>query len=167
MYTIIDDRVFWIYFIIILFFDIIASWLILTSNTYHYTIITILIIVSSILLLITTYHISLLLSPNKNNDICFLDRNSQCLAPTNRLWFIVNLLFIILIVLSVVWSAYFEETENEIFFKAMMGIIILLISLIFCMYSYTITPSYSLPFWSAVAYTLIWFCITMYYVLLT
>lgn len=165
MYTIIDDRAFWIYFIIILFFDIIASWLILTSNIYHYAIITFLIIFSSILLLITTYHISLLLSPNKN--VCFLDRNSECLTRTNRIWFIVNLLFIVLTFLSVIWSAYFTETDDEIFFKSMMGIIILLISLIFCMYTYRIAPSYSLPFWSIIIYTLIWFCIALYYVLLT
>jgi hypothetical protein len=171
MYTIINDRIFWIYFIVTLFFIILGMGAILTSNDPYMIIISILWLLSNVALMILVYHASVRWGPSDPNDIttqiCVVDANSRCFDPDNRVWLFVNILFIALLIVSLLWAGELGNKDAGPL-RTMSGILILLGGLLFCglasgrefMYNIYITP-----FWVSVGYLLIWFGLTLYVVI--
>lgn len=167
MYTIIHDRIFWIYFIVTLFFTIIGVGSILGSNDPHIIIISILWLLSNVALLILIYHASINWGPvdpnNKNLQICFVDNNSKCFDANNRVWLFVNILFIVLIIISTLWAGELRNTNGGPL-RGMSGVFILLGGLILCRLA-SGPHIYIIPFWVAIGYLLIWFGLTLYVVI--
>ena len=164
MYSLLQDRIFWIYFIIALFFVILGIGFIISSNDPHMLLIAILWLLSAVLLLIIVYHGSIYWAPgNIDNLICVADNDSPCFEPSNRTWLIINLLFVVLFIIGTIWAAEFTNLNESSIFS---GVFILLGGLLLCAlstdYNYMTAE---IPFWSAVAYLLIWFGLIMYVVL--
>jgi hypothetical protein len=174
MYVIIHDRVFWIYFIVTLFFIILGMGYILTSNDSQMIVISILWLLSNVALMIVVYHASINwgpVDPNNNTQICVVDPNSGCFEPDNRVWLFINIIFIALLILSVLWAGELRNDEGSPL-RTMSGILILLGGLLLCelangykFVSNIYTNLYE--FWLAVAYILIWFGLTLYIVITT
>lgn len=171
MHIITNDRIFWIYFIITLFFVIIGMSTIVISDDPYLIVISILWFLSNVALMILVYHVSINWgpkNPSNNEQICVVDTNSQCFDENNRTWLLVNLLFIILLIFSVLWAGELRNTDESPL-RTISGIVILLGGLILCalakgnnfMYHIYITP-----FWVAIAYLLIWFGLTLYVVII-
>lgn len=162
---IIYDRVFWIYFIITFFFVIVGMSIIITSDDPHMLIISILWLLSNVSLMIIVYHASLRWAPNDPNDenalVCVVDYNSRCFDANNRIWLFVNLLFILLLIISVLWAGELGNTDAGPL-RTMSGVLILLGGLILCNLSGVRTHMHILSFWIVVGYLIIWFGLTLY-----
>lgn len=177
MYFIIHDRVFWIYFIVTFFFIIIGVGSILASNDPNVIIISILWLLSNVSLMIIVYHASIKwgpIDPENNSQICFVDSNAGCFDTGNRIWLFINVLFIALLILSILWAGELRNQDGGPL-RTMSGILILLGGLIlsalasgrlnteyFDIFSANI---YNIPFWIAVSYLIIWFGLTLYVVI--
>lgn len=143
MYTIITDRVFWIYFIVVLFFLIIGSELIVTSNDENLISITILWIVSNLALLIIVYYAH------------------EYYYQQNTYWIFINALFIALLVVSTIWAGELGN-NNAGPLRVMSGILILLGGLILYSLSNNEYDSYTIPYWISIGYLLLWSGFTLY-----
>lgn len=178
MYSIINDRIFWIYFIITLFFIILGMSSILISNDSYLIIISILWLLSNVALMILIYHASIRWGP-LDSQICVIDANSRCFDPDNRIWLFVNILFIALLIISLLWAGELGNKNGELL-RSMSGILILLGGLLLC--ALIINKSsdclvtdghihsstafiYDIPFWVSVTYLIIWYSLTLYVVL--
>jgi len=171
MYTIIHDRIFWIYFIVTFFFIIIGVGSIIRSSDPYMLLISVLWILSNVALLILTYHAVIQWAPTTcNNDdipICVIDYGSGCFEPNNRVWLFINLLFVILLVISTLWAAELGNSDSGPF-RSLSGIMILFGGLLLCKligdrnFKYEV---YITPFWVSVAYLIIWFGLTLYVIL--
>lgn len=166
MHIIMNDRIFWIYFIITLFFIIIGMVAILTSDDPYLIIISILWFLSNIALMILVYHASINCGPRNpinNEQICVADINSRCFDENNRMWLFVNLLFIVLLIFSVLWAGELRNTDESPL-RTISGILIILGGLILCGLANNFTH-YMYIFWVTISYLLIWFGLTLYVVI--
>lgn len=168
MYDIINDRVFWIYFIVTLFFIIIGIGSIMGSGDPYMLLISIIWLLSNIALMILTYHASLRWGPtdinDNNNQICVIDQNSGCFDTGHRVWLFINVIFIALLILSVLWAAELGNSDSGAL-RTMSGVLILLGGLLLCGFAsgYKFMHNiYIIPFWMAVGYLVIWFGLTFY-----
>lgn len=168
---VINDRAFWIYFIITLFFIIIGAGAILTSDDPHVIIIIIFWILANVALFVLIYHASINWGPTGyDKQICVIDSDSGCFNPSNRVWLFVNILFVVLLILSILWAGELNN-QNTSPLRTMSGVLILLGALVLCGLASTddrttlMYQVYSKSFWVAVAYIMIWFGLTLYVVL--
>lgn len=185
--SVINDRIFWIYFIVTVFFIIIGLSLIFVSNNPYVTSISILWLLSNILLMVVVYDISVKWAPvdvnNPQSQICFVDNNSRCFDSDNRVWLFINVIFIVLLILSTLWAselcnAYSNSNStnnvnnNNQTLKPMRtvsGILIILGGLILTGYidplNFYHPYLYSVVFWFAIIYIVIWVGLTLYVVI--
>ena len=184
--TIIYDRVFWIYFIVTLFFIIVGISSIISSSEPYMLVISILWLLSNVTLMIIIYHASITWAPinpyDENSVVCVVDMNSGCFDVSNRVWLFINVLFIILLILAILWAGELGNTDAGPL-RTMSGVLILLGGLILsalCL-GQTVSPlgydvrsrsqwanykpRYNIPFWVSVAYLVIWFGLTLYVIL--
>jgi len=172
MHAIIHDRIFWIYFIITLFFIIIGISSILSSNDPHMIIIAILWLLSNIILLIIVYHASIKWSPCDPNDvntlICVVDNNSGCFNSDNRTWLFINVIFVALLIIAILWAAELGNPDSGAL-RTLSGVLILLGGLILLRViigknylTQTNDSFYTLPLWMCVSYMVIWVGFTLY-----
>ena len=173
MYDIIHDRIFWIYFVVTFFFIIIGVGSIITSNDPYMLVLMIFWLLSSVGLMILAYHASVKWGPKDESQdeilVCVIDVNSGCFDADNRVWLFVNLLFIALLIVSVLWAAELGNSDAGPL-KQMSGILVILGGLLLCGLSSGsrfMNHDYIRPFWVAVGYILIWFGLTLYVVLTT
>lgn len=188
MHAIIHDRIFWIYFIVTFFFIIIGVGAIITSNDPYLVIISILWLLSNVTLMILVYHASVRWGPVDTDEIqiCVVDSNSGCFDPDNRVWLFVNVLFIVLLIISVLWAAELGNPDGGPL-RTLSGVLILLGGLMLCAFATgrlnsqdcshilgNVDPQksvtsygnvYTTPFWIAVGYLVIWLGLTLYVVL--
>lgn len=143
----INDRVFWIYFMVTALFMIIGA-----SFLYTNIAITITWIVSLLILLLVIYHLSSNLAPNE--ELCILDNNVDCFALTNRSWFYINLIYVILLILSLTWAIEFNNADAG-YLRSSSGILILLVSLILISFAQDWIQILN------ISYFLIWFILTL------
>lgn len=164
MYTIFNDRIFWIYLIITLSFIIIGFHYFLMNTIYYISIVWLL---TMIFLMVVVYHISIMLAPVDTNSgipVCVVDNNVDCLSKSNRLWVVINAVYFLLLILSVSWVYEFTNsfTHNT---KPIFGIIIILLGIFLCKISYNIYQNkYTVTFWAAFLFTFFWFCMTLYFI---
>ena len=163
---IIQDRIFWIYFIVTLFFIIIGVGSIIISTDPYMLTIAIFWLLANIGLMITVYHTSLNWSPtdDENSLICVVDANSPCFEPNNRVWLFINVLFIALLIISILWAGELSNPDAGPL-RTMSGILILLGGLILCVLATIRSRSYMMPFWVSLGYLIIWFGLTLYVVI--
>lgn len=143
MYTIITDRIFWIYFIVTIFFIIIGSGLIIASNDQNLITITLLWIVSNLILLIIIYHAH------------------EYYYEHNTSWAFVNILFIALLIISTIWAGELGN-NNASPLKIISGILILLGGLILYSLSNNCYDIYTIPYWISIGYIIVWLGFTLY-----
>jgi hypothetical protein len=186
MQTVIHDRIFWIYFIVTLFFIIIGVGAIVTSNDPYLIIISILWLISNVTLMILVYHASVRWAPVDTDDvqICVVDSNSGCFDPDNRVWLFVNIIFILLLIISVSWAVELGNPDGGPL-KTLSGVLILLGGIVLCAFATGklnyrecrpllgnldpkktgLSTIYTIPFWVAIGYLVIWLGLTLYVVL--
>ncbi len=165
---IITDRIFWIYFIVTFFFIIIGVASIIRSNISNMLIITIMWILSNVLLLIVVYHASKRWGPGgTDSQICFVDSNSGCFESGNRVWLVVNILFIVLLIISILWAAELNNTGNSLI-RDISGLIMILGSLILFwlavdtqQFSQCIYDDFQLLSWIGIIFTIIWIVLSL------
>jgi len=171
----IHDRIFWIYFIITLFFVIIGMSSIIISMNQYMLIISVFWLLANVMLMIIIYHLSIKWGPtdpdNKDSLICVIDSNSGCFDISNRIWLFINILFIILLILSILWAGELNNPDNGPL-RTMSGVLILLGGLIlFSLSTYKIENNSIIskvprfPLWLSVGYLIIWFVLTLYVVI--
>jgi hypothetical protein len=134
-------------------------------------ILSVLWLLSNVSLMILAYHASISWAPRtsdeENIQICVIDADSGCFDPANRVWLFINVLFVILLVISVLWAAELENPDAGPI-RTMSGIMILLGGLLLCKlindnrFNYDV---YITPLWVAILYLLIWLGLTIYTVL--
>jgi hypothetical protein len=178
MYEIIDNRTFWIYFIVTFIFIVIGTTFILNSDNYYKFIIMFIWMISNVLLLCLVYHSSYLLSPlikiqpslNSKNlgnqlstniykDCCVIDSDSKCLEPKNRIWLYINILYIILLILSTVWATECNNLNAKGFLTC-SGVIIILGGLLLS--SYSGNDIIYNPSIFSIGHLTIWICLSIY-----
>lgn len=151
------DRVFWIYFIVTLFFIILGSSSIVTSNLQSMPTILFIWTLSNIALMIISYRASVKWAPTSDN-ICFVDYNAECFKPSNRIWLLINVIFILLLILSVLWAGELSNTDSGPI-KSMSGILIILGGIVLS------SLVDSTTFFVSLFYLLIWVSLTFYTIL--
>lgn len=156
---IIQDRIFWIYLIITLFFTIIGITFISHSNR-DIVIISILYLIANTSLLFIIYYAS---NHLQSDNVCIIDKNSDCFNPNNRIWLFINLIYIIILILSILWAC---ELNNDNNVKSISGILILIGALLICglgiIRKYRDNNILLSPFWYSIIYLSIWFVLTIY-----
>lgn len=165
----INDRVFWIYFIVTLFFIILGLSMILSSGDAHSVILSVVWLISMIVLMVIVYDASRKWDPASAygaDEVCLLDSKSWCVTPSNKMWFVVNVLFLLLLILSTVWAAELHNTESGPT-GTISGVIIMLGGLLLCGLTAGANPviyngTLTVPFWVSAVYLLLWFGLTMY-----
>ena len=161
--AIIQDRIFWIYFMVTLFFIIVGVGSIIASPDPNMLIISLIWLVSNVALMIIVYHESLTWGPTDDQDslICVVDSNSPCFEPNNRVWLLINVLFIALLIISLLWAGELSNPDAGPL-KTMSGVLIILGGLVLCRISTVRSVSYIIPFWVSLGYLAIWFGLTLY-----
>ena len=175
MYEIIDNRTFWIYFIITFIFIVIGTTFILISDNYYKFIIMFVWMISNVLLLCLIYHSSYLLSPliklkpcstsenyvslERYKDCCVIDSDSKCLEPKNRIWLYINILYIIILILSTVWTTEINNLNAKGFLTC-SGVIIVLGGLLLSLHSGN--DIIHNPSIFSIGHLAIWICLSIY-----
>jgi hypothetical protein len=159
---ILSDRIFWIYFIITIFVIIIGVTFIVTSSNLSNANLLILIclwIITNICLMIMIYLSSYRLGPS---GICVIDPDSNCFSYDNRIWLFVNIIYVLLLIISILWGCELNNTDPGPL-RDMSGILILLGGIL--LIGLSIDRIYSVLFWISFLYLLIWYILTLYTVL--
>lgn len=123
MQKILYDRIFWIYFTITIFFVIIGISCLLQISlqmgaNWDLAFVILFWLGGNIALLLAIYEISISWGEKQNiHDLpiplCIReDDNSPCFQASNKIWVAVNILFLIILVLSVLWAAELQNTVN-------------------------------------------------------
>lgn len=154
MYSILNDRVFWIYTIITLFVAIIGLVMLANINNYLLTVIWLL---SLLLLLIVIYHLSNHWCPNQS--LCIIDPDSQCFRPARRMWLIINLTYVVTLILMIVWVG---EMANISFNTVMFAVLLAILALFLLCLSYN--SNMIVPIYFSTALFAIWIIIALYLV---
>ena len=154
---ILNDRIFWIYFIITFFFIIVGLSLIIDSE--YPIIISIIWLLSLVLLMLITYNLSIYWGPkdNQNEYICFIDSHKGCLTDCNKYWLIINGIFILLLILSTIWASEIQSIEDNPI-KTMISIIIVLGSILLLIFS----KSHLISFYLTIVFFTIWLGLSLY-----
>ena len=125
-------------------------------------------VLSNLALMIVVYHGSEIWGPTdptgQNNMICVVDPNSGCFNAGNRVWLFINILFIALLIMSLLWAGELGNQDSGPL-RTMSGVIILLGGLLLTGFIYSKIKAgtfYMIPFWVSVLYLLIWFGLTLY-----
>ncbi len=141
MYSIIDDRIFWIYVIITLFFIIIGIGLIVSSNDPNLISINILWLISMLALMISAYYIY-----NENESYFKL---------------FVIIIFIGLLVISVLWTGELWNKNNN---QLLIIFTILILLGGFILFNLRIDPNdiNTISYWSSLIFIIIWLCLILY-----
>ena len=124
---IIYDRVFWIYFIIALFFVIVGMSLIMSSNDPYLIYVSVIWLIANVALIILAYQTSIVWGPKNSNNgelVCFVDKDSRCFDSKNRVWLFVNLIFIVILILQVLWASELYNVGN--YGRTLIGVFILI-----------------------------------------
>lgn len=145
MYTILTDRIFWIYFIIALFFIIIGIGLIISSTNINIIAISITYLVTILILLLIVYYAYLLNSSNCNNYILIF----------------VNVIFIMLLVISTLWAGEINNLESGPL-GSLCGVLIILGGVILFSLSSNNYDIYTFSYWISILYIVIWISLTLY-----
>jgi hypothetical protein len=173
MYQIIDNRTFWIYFIITFIFIVIGTTFILISDNYYKFAIMFIWMISNVLLLCLIYHSSYLLSPliklkpcsenylasNTYKDCCVIDSDSKCLEPKNRIWLYINILYIVILILSTVWATELNNVNAKGFLTC-SGVIIIMGGLLLSLHSGN--DIINNPSIFSIGHLTIWICLSIY-----
>ncbi len=175
MYEIIDNRTFWIYFIITFIFIVIGNTFIVISDNYYKFVIMFTWMISNVLLLCLIYHSSYLLSPliklkpcstsenylasNTYKDCCVIDSDSKCLEPKNRIWLYINILYIVILILSTVWATELNNVNAKGFLTC-SGVIIIMGGLLLSLHSDN--DIINNPSIFSIGHLAIWFCLSIY-----
>ena len=162
----INDRFFWIYFIVTLFFLIVGIFSLLSKVSIW---IILLWFLSNIALMIIVYHTSSWCAPidNSGDLVCVIDNGSRCFDSQNRIWLLVNILFVMLLIMSVIWAS---SDDGSVIGIIMLFLGLILLSLITkrIEQKYSATGNiqsfynYHVPFWMYVFYITIWTILTLY-----
>lgn len=154
----VNDRIFWIYFIIVLAFIVIGVSSIITSTNSYVFAIVILWTLTNIALLIIVYHASI------------ISVKADCCNSNNWSWLLINALFIIMLVISTLWASELNNPDSSTL-RSMSGILLILGGLLlYAIIQSQIENKYvdiikygsMISLWACVIYLLIWFCLTMY-----
>lgn len=156
MYGVVNDRVFWIYFIVTLFFIIIGIGSIMSTYNTHTVVLSVIWLLASIVLTIIIYYASLIWGP-ANPGVCVVDKDSGCFEPDKRIWLFANVLFIIMLIISVFWASELNNPDSGPL-RTMSGILLLLGGLIFI----KLVHMHSLAFWFTIVYLILWFILATY-----
>lgn len=150
--------------IITIFFIIIGVHFIVISNNPHMIIISILWLLSAILLMILVYHSSLIWGPDDPDciypNICFTDQNSGFFDSKYRMWLLTNLLFILILSFSVLWTSEISNQDSQIL-KTFSGLFIILGGIVI----HSLCAGYNFhlgTFWVGLCFFLIWLIFTFY-----
>ena len=147
MYTILTDRIFWIYFIIALFFIIIGIGLIISSTNINIIAISITYLVTILILLLIVYYAYLLNSSNENCN--------------NYILIFVNVIFIMLLVISTLWAGEINNLESGPL-GSLCGVLIILGGVILFSLSSNDYDIYTFSYWISILYIVIWISLTLY-----
>ncbi len=141
MYSIIDDRIFWIYVIITLFFIIIGVGLIVSSKDTNLIAINILWLISMLALMISAYYIY-----NENQSY---------------LKFFIIIIFISLLIISVLWTGeLWNKNDNQLLLIFTM--LILLGGIILFNLRSNTNDVNTISYWSSLIFITIWLCLVLY-----
>lgn len=153
-----NDRSFWIYFIVTTFFIILGVQP-LFQNLDIYSVIFW--VVANYLLMAMVYLVSVRLSPRDNNDcaMCLIDCEVDFHSTRNRAWFWINIFYIILLVLSVIWA--WSIYDSRLFIGAIILIVISIMISICCQCRYEQLCS---SFYLSILYLLVWILLLFYQV---
>lgn len=159
-FSIIHDRVFWIYFIITLFVIVLGMTFIISSNDPYAVTLSIIWLIATVFLMIIVYHASQNWAPlSGGQPVCVVDHNSGCFHPNNRIWLFINILFVLLLIFSGLWAGELGNSDAGPL-RTMAGILIILGSIV--LYRLTHNSLYSIQFWIAIFYIVIWVGLTIY-----
>jgi len=135
MYNIVDDRIFWIYFILILFFIIIGIGLIISSNDPNLIAINILWLISMLALMVSAYYIY------NDND--------------NYFKIFIIIIFISLLVISVLWTGeLWNKNDNQLLI--IFSVLILLGGFILFNLRTESDDINTVSYWSLLVFITIW-----------
>ena len=141
MYSIVDDRILWIYVIITLFFIIIGIGLIVSSNDANLISINILWLIAMLALMINAYYIY------SENDSYFK--------------FFVVIIFISLLIISVLWTGeLWNKNDNQLLI--IFTILILLGGIILFNLRIEHNEINTISYWSSLIFITIWLCLILY-----
>lgn len=159
--AVIHDRIFWIYFIITLFFIIVGFSFIVSSPDPNMLLVGFFWLVSNISLMIIVYDSCIYCGPLdcENSLVCLVDVDRSFLDFNNRIWLFINILFVVLLILSLLWCGEFSHSSSSLL-KPMSGILILFGGLILC---FLATSRFNcVSFFSSLSYLVIWFGLSLY-----
>lgn len=151
-----NDRIFWIYFIIVLFFIIMGMTLLMSVPNPHILALAIVWMLANVLLLLVVYHIF---------KVWRLQARYSTLVA-------INLVFLGMLILSVLWAGELSHTEAGAL-PTMSGILIILGGLFlvgiyhhhtphFIASPKSISPPNHLILGLSTLYLVIWFILTLY-----
>lgn len=148
MYTLLTDRIFWIYFIIVIFFIIIGVGLIISSTSNVNVIaISITYLISILILLIIVYYAYLL---NSGNEQC-----------NDYVGVFINVIFIVILVICTLWAGEVGNLEGGPL-RSLSGVLIILGGIILFSLSNKNYDIYSFAYWATIIFIVIWFSLTLY-----
>lgn len=143
MYSIVDDRIFWIYVIITLFFIIIGIGLIVSSNDLNLISINILWLISMLALMISAYYI-------------YTEYENQ-----NYFQIFIIIIFISLLVISVLWTGeLWNKNDNQLLI--IFTILILLGGFILFNLRIESSDINTVSYWSSLIFITVWLCLILY-----
>lgn len=177
MYEALQDRTFWVYFIITLFFIIIGIYYISMVGGTLVVIVGLLWIIGNLSLLILIYYASVRWDWNDNacndqkcNSIeTFLGNE---MGASKCVLFLIHGLFFSMLVISNLWAIELQNssnTNNTSTLQSIYGILLILGGLLLTKLSlhksFDINTPIS-PFWVSIIYLVIWTGLTIYYSIL-
>lgn len=104
------------------------------------------------------------IDPNNNLQICVIDPNSGCFEPNNRVWLFINVIFVVLLIFSIIWTSELKNNDN-IASKILIGVLLILGGVILSDLSIKHNFSYDIyiiPFWLSVVYIMIWLYLSLF-----
>jgi len=142
MYYIIDDRLFWIYLIIILVFVVIGISAIVGNTDSLISVIIILWIIVNVILLFLVY-LAMTYAVHFSGINCFL----------------LNCVFVFILIFSTLWASEFTYATGDTL-RSMAGVLTILGALLFLV---LIIPNKDInAIWLNIAYVFIWMGLTIY-----
>lgn len=172
---VIQDRNFWIYFIITLFFIILGIYSISSITGAPLYIISLLWTLSILALFVLIYYATT--NWGAVGSLCDSQRSPKDFGKTMILF--LNILFITILIFSVLWASEVNNTESSLS-QSIYGILILLGGLLISKFSFgkyikddTPLPGspvetyleYTSPLFVSIIYILIWISLILYHIL--
>jgi hypothetical protein len=177
MYEALQDRIFWIYFIITFFFIVIGVYYLSMIGEALIFIVGLLWIISNLCLLILIYYASV--KWNWEDDTCS-DQKCNTIETflgnetgiSKGIIFFIHVLFLTMLVVSNLWAFELQNntnTDNNNTLQSIYGILLILGGLLLTKLS--LHKSFDMyahisPFWVSIIYLVTWFGLTIYYSIL-